>query len=168
MSKQKFRYGDHVRVKKDQVNYMSHFASDVEAIVLGSYKDQYGGNDTKSYTLYINGEGEVSWYYDHQLELIEKGRSDLLEKWVEDADIIEEQELNLDWIFANGEKVLKEGTNGTVIALAECLGLTEDDLWGSRGEGIVFATRAVAIISAAAPFLLLGDKKGWLDHCEGI
>ena len=50
---QKFKKGDMVRVAKDLGPYMSHFTGDCEAIVMGSYADLFGGDDRKSYKLYL-------------------------------------------------------------------------------------------------------------------
>ena len=78
---QKFNKGDKVKVTDDLGPHMSHFQSGMEAIVIGSYKDQFGGSNTKSYTIHIQGQGEISWYYEHQLTLIEKGCYDELDNW---------------------------------------------------------------------------------------
>ena len=81
---QKFHYGDLVRVAKDLGKHMSRFGNDCDAIVISSYKDQYGGAEREpSYTLFIKDRGGVSWYYEHQLSLIEKNRVDLLVEWKE-------------------------------------------------------------------------------------
>ncbi|MDE2105409.1 MAG: hypothetical protein KGL39_49740, partial [Patescibacteria group bacterium] len=76
--KQKFHKGDHVRIAKDLGQSMSHFQADCEAIVIGSYNDQYGGGNTRDYTLHLKGGGQVSWYYENQLTMIESGRIGLL------------------------------------------------------------------------------------------
>ncbi len=81
MSDQKFQVGDLVRIAKDLGHAMSHFEADQDAIVVGSYADQFGGDDTKSYTLQLQGRGPVSWYSEHQLTLIEENRRDLLIQW---------------------------------------------------------------------------------------
>ena len=70
MSKQKFHNGDMVRVAKDLGSSMRHFKSDCDAIVIASYKDSFGGDDTKSYTIHIKDHGKTSWYYEHQLTLV--------------------------------------------------------------------------------------------------
>lgn len=78
---QKFHAGDHVRVAKDLGGCMSHFPSNCDAIVVCSYADRYGGEDTNNYSIYIKGLGEISWYYEHQMELIKRadfGKSHLL------------------------------------------------------------------------------------------
>ena len=82
---QKFHKGDLVRVAKDLGPTMGHFTADIDAIVIGSYKDQYGGSDTKSYSLHLKGQGHCSWYWESQLELLEANRGDLLAKWEADA-----------------------------------------------------------------------------------
>ena len=80
---QKFNHGDLVHIAKDLGRAMHHFEADQDAIVVGSYADQYGGDDTKSYTLHLQGHGPVSWYSEHQLTLIEENRRDLLIQWRE-------------------------------------------------------------------------------------
>ena len=78
---QKYTKGDHVKVAKDLGQIMSHFQNDCEAIVIGSYADEYGESDTKSYTIHIKGQGEVAWYEEYQLKLIGKNKLDLLDQW---------------------------------------------------------------------------------------
>ena len=68
-------------IVKDLGCFMSHFQGDCDAIIIGSYADQFGGKDIKSYTVYLKGQGQVSWYREHQLILIEKNRKDIYDKW---------------------------------------------------------------------------------------
>ena len=79
---QKFFEGDLVRVAKDLGPTMFHFPCDQEAVVIGSYADQYWGRDThhsQEFTLYLLEEGgEVSWYWENQLELIRPNAYDRL------------------------------------------------------------------------------------------
>ena len=79
-SKQKFLRGHkvHVNIPKTCI-WMSHFDTDVDAIVVGSYRDQYGGTDCESYTLVLlDKKGvpyeECSWYEEYQLTLIDADR----------------------------------------------------------------------------------------------
>lgn len=161
---QKFQRGDWVRVVKDLGPSMSHFTADCEAIVIGSYADQYGGSDHNSYTLHLKGRGQCSWYYGEQLTLIEAGRLDKLQAWEDEAKAEHEQKSDLDWIFANGSEVLERGTGSSIAALAACFGLT--NLWGRNGEGITYYANAMGTLQMAAPYLKAGDKAGWLAHCE--
>jgi len=81
--KQLYKKGDLVHINADLGDTMSHFTKDVDAIVLYSYNEKYsGGVDTDvehNYCLYIKGQGKSSWYYEHQLKLLESNRLDLLD-----------------------------------------------------------------------------------------
>ena len=99
---QKFHKGDWVQVAKNLGSHMSHFTADCEAIVIGSYADQYGGENSKSYTLHLKGCGETSWYKEQQLTLMEGGRLDKLKHWEDEKEAECKQKGDLDWIFANG------------------------------------------------------------------
>lgn len=70
--KQKFKRGDRVMIVLTLEPYMSHFPSGVEAIVLGSYRDEFGGPDIEdtAYSLNIKGHGFVAWYNEDQLTLV--------------------------------------------------------------------------------------------------
>lgn len=85
--KQKFHKGDLVQVAKDLGPSMSHFTGDCRAIVIGSYRDKYGGgkDETQLYTLFLEGRDTCSWYHEHQLTLIKRGQYDLLDTWEEEA-----------------------------------------------------------------------------------
>jgi hypothetical protein len=131
---QKFQKGDWVRIAKNLGDSMRHFESGCEAIVIGSYADQYGGSNHNSYTLYLKGRGQCSWYYGSQLTLIEPGRLDKLQAWQEEAEAEKRQKSDLDWIFANGPSVSDNPNSASIEALAECFGLM--DMCGCNGEGL--------------------------------
>ena len=161
---QKFQKGDWVRVAKDLGPHMRHFTGDCEAIVIGSYADQYGGNSRDIFTLHLKGRGKSAWYFDSQLTLIESGRLDKLQAWEEEVEAERKQKSDLDWIFANGNAVIKRPHGASIQALANCFGLT--NLWGRNGEGITYYSNAIATLDMAAPYLNAGDKAGWLARCE--
>lgn len=161
---QQFTKGDLVRVAKDLGRSMSHFTADCDAIVIGSYADQYGGKDRDSYTISIKDKGQTSWYYGSQLTLIECDRLDLLQEWERSAEDEAAQKSDLEWIFANCKEVMERPHGATVQALANCFGLT--DLWGAHGEGITYYSNAITTMAMAKPFLEKGDKSGWLAHCD--
>jgi len=163
---QKFHKGDLVHVAKNLGPYMSHFTSDVDAIVIGSYSDQFGGNDTSSYTLYLKDAGESSWYEERQLSLIDHNRMDILKQWEAEEKSECDMKSNLDWIFTHGVEVLESTHGATVQALASCFGL--DNLWGSRGEGATYYSNTIGTLQLAEPFLKTGDKAGWLKKAEEI
>jgi hypothetical protein len=166
MNEQKFHHGDLVHIAKDLGFMMKHFTSDVDAIVIASYADQFGGGNTKDYTLHIKGRGRSSWYHEHQLTLLERGRQDLLKSWEDVAKAESQIKSDLDWIFANGQEVLTKPHSASIFALAECFGLT--DLWGRRGEGITYFGNTMFTLEQAEPFLKTGDKTGWMARCEFI
>ena len=163
---QKFNKGDHVQIAKDLGQNMSHFTSDCEAIVMYTYNEKYGGGNIDSYCLHIKGSGKVSWYHEHQLELIEENRLDLLEQWETKAKKEADLKSDIDWIFSNGKEVLENPHGSTISALAKCFGLT--NLWGKNGEWITYHSNATGTLAMARPFLEVGDKTGWLEHCKTV
>ena len=168
---QKLHKGDLVHIAANLGASMSHFQSDTDAIVLGSYADLYPQYDTKGtqtdhYSLFIKGGGESAWYYDSQLTLIESSRLDLLDEWKRQRTERVREAKDLDWIFSHSTDVLVKPSGATLVGLAECLGFTEDQLWGSRGEGMTFYSNGLAVLAHAAPFLTANDKAGWLAYCE--
>lgn len=163
---QKYYKGDYVRIAKDLGSSMSHFKNDCNAIIIGSYKDLYKGNNIKSYTVYIQNYGTSAWYDENQLELIEKNRLDLLEQWKTSAKQEELIHSNLDWIFKNGQDVLIKTPATSIATLAACFGLT--NLWGNKGEGYVYYQNIRATLKIAKPFLEQGDKEGWLTYCKEL
>lgn len=72
-SKQKFPIGTRVYIAKDLGKFMSHFHGDVEAIILYSYAQEFGGDDVHDYAVYIlsgEGTGFCAWYHENQLTKI--------------------------------------------------------------------------------------------------
>jgi hypothetical protein len=175
---QKFHYGDHVEIFRSHERYREITVGNVivenpsppsgdyiDAIVMGSYEDQFGGRRTtfdnpRSYTLFIKGEGEVSWYYEYQLTLIAKDRKRLLTQWKYEVNQEIRQKSDLDWIFSNGSLALHKKYICSVAALAQCFGCTE--IWGNRGEGIDLAENIGRTLFFAQEFLINNDKAGWL------
>jgi hypothetical protein len=82
MKKQKFFRGDLVQIADDLGASMRHFDKGCQAIVIGTYAEQYdGNNNVDDYQLYIlPNKGACSWYRTPQLTLIEPNRYDLLPK----------------------------------------------------------------------------------------
>ena len=163
---QKFHRGDLVHVAKDLGPMMRHFTNDVDAVVIGSYRDQYGGNNIRSYTLHLKGHGECSWYEEGQLELLEANRADLLDQWRAECDADDKLKSNLDWIFAHGPELMESASGASIAALAECIGIT--NLWGSHGEGLAYYENSMRVLTIAVPYLMQKDKAGWLELCKSI
>lgn len=156
-----FKNGDHVRIG-EMPSFMSHFQGNCEAIILGSYADLYGGTDKAvvSYSVYIKGRGNCAWYYHDQLTLIEIGRTDLLEEWIREIETDDALKSDLDWIFSHGNEVIANPKQASLQALATSISC--NNLWGENGEGITYAINAQAVLMIAYPFLIKGDKQGWL------
>lgn len=163
-----FRKYDHVRIKDLSGGPRDHFPHSTDAIVLYSYAEKFGGEDDRSMCLFVNGRGEVSWYEPCDLELIGHDRKDMLDGWKKEMDEANARESDLDWIFEHGKEIAKgEGYTGTVAeTLYHCL--TDRDIWGTRGEGIVFYMNALAVHDYAKPFLENNDKKGWLEWADNF
>ena len=96
--------------------------------------------------------------------MIERCRGDLLNKWENDIEADRKQRSDLDWIFSHGREVIEQRYGASVQSLANCFGLT--DLWGSHGEGYTYYITSLQTIEWASPFLLSGDKDGWLAVCK--
>lgn len=159
--KQKFHKGDYVKA------VWGGPAED--AVVIGSYADQYGGYSQhchSEYTVSTREGGRCSWYSDNQLTLIEHGRLDLLKKWDKEREQDAKQKSDLDWIFSHGSEVLERKYGASIQALANCFGVT--NLWGSSGEGITYYENSVTTLQYAYEFLVSGDKQGWLERAKEI
>ena len=163
---QKFHKGDHVMVAKDLGPHMSHFKSDCEAIVIGSYKDKYGGDNTESYTIHIKGSGQTSWYEEHQLTLIRIRAIDLLDEWEDEQKAFIAQHSDLDWIFDNGKDVAKSPSGVTLEKLYSML--RDGSMWGRNGEGITWQSNANTVHSWVFPYLMTNDKQGWIDTAKAF
>jgi hypothetical protein len=166
MARQKFRKNDLVRIKKDLGTHKSHFTNDRLAIVGYSYRERYGHGDSDTYSIFIQGEGDVAWYDESDLILIERGRADLKKQWKADLQKEYEEKSNLDWIFKHGKEIAN-GTSlhgATIEALASCLHV--DNLWGMHGEGIDYYFNALTVFEIAKPYLLKEDKEEWLRYCK--
>ena len=86
----KFVKYDHVQIVKDLGDDMSHFISDIDAIVIESDFIHSDVNVyTNVYSLYVNGYGEAAWYDEDQLTLIDKNGKTILKEW-KDKETLEE------------------------------------------------------------------------------
>jgi len=98
---QKFKRGNLVHIAKDLGSMMSHFENDKDVIIVGSYADQYGGSDTKSYTvMFPDTGGESSWYEEHQLTLVDEGGEHLFEEAKKNMERISKQNTDINYIVS--------------------------------------------------------------------
>lgn len=170
---QKYHKYDLVRIAKDLGSSMSHFPNNKRAIIIGSSADEFGDDDTDSYTVFIEGHGECSWYHEWQLELISANRKDIYNIWKSKMDRKAREESDLDWIFKNGKKIMNDilekneyPSGKIVITLAKALGISENDMWGSHGEGVTFMQSYLQVLEMAVPFLLKEDKDLWISIAD--
>jgi hypothetical protein len=159
---QTFHKGDLVHIPK-LGSYMSHFPSERDAIVIGSYYDQFGHSSQSSYTLYLKGLGPVSWYEEHHFTFV-RHAPELLQQWQKEDDEVRTRHSNLDWIFQNGPEVVEECYTASIQALANHLGCS--DLWGAHGEGISLFENGRRTLALAKPYLLTHDKLGFLEFAH--
>lgn len=93
--KQKFRRLAFVHVAKDMPEYMSHFPSDFDAIVEGTYSQLCGGKDIDSYSLYQLESGvivdNISWYEENQLTLLDTQNPERAEELIEKYNLGENE-----------------------------------------------------------------------------
>lgn len=118
---QKFKRGNLVHIAKDLGSMMSHFENDKDVIVVGSYADQYGGNDTKKYTVMFPNTGRTSsWYIEHQLTLVDEGGEHLLEEAKKNRERIYKQDTDINYIVSS----LDEGSlsSDSILLLFDMLG----------------------------------------------
>ena len=156
---QKFQRGDVVHIAKDLGSWMRHFTSDVDAVILGSYYDQFGGDPTGSpngvsYTVLFFDGNECSWYSEYQLTFI---RHDMqaIDKIKADLEARKIEQLRPEWILEHW-KELRESTPGYVACfLMSLVGITEP--WGSQGEGLAYYANWQQTFKIVDPVLSTGD-----------
>lgn len=159
MRTQKFRRGDLVHIAKITSEWMAHFDSDLDAIVMGSYKDQFGGDNVQSYTLLLLPRGSsCSWYEEHQLTKIGHVGEEGIKMAKEQREKQDALHADLDWIISNWPRIRDEGVPGASMGkLAELAGGL--DLWGSSGEGFTYYTRSKWLMHSFDAALLSGNRK---------
>lgn len=133
---QKFHYGDLVQVAKDLGPSMAHFTSDCRAIVIASYHDKYGGSCTDhQYTLFLEGRGESSWYYEEQLTLLSPCSADtlaLLSAWRDQEEAAVRQHQDLRWIGAHWNELVQATSSTTILKILDELNI--DTAFHRNGE----------------------------------
>lgn len=154
MADQKFHRGDYV-ISADHRN-------PGEAVVLGSYYDQYGGSinpvNGHGYTLLFAPDGgRVSWFYEPDLTWLRHvGESGIAEIEAA-AEARRTEQSDLGWILKNWPR-LRDPLNmpgASANALMAAIGITEP--WGKHGEGMTWYSNAMATISNLREALDSGD-----------
>ena len=158
--KQKFVRGDKVRVKDDLGFTHSHFRSGFDAIILGSYADQFGGDNTNSYTILSCDTGtSISWYYDEHLEFVEHVGEQEITRIDEEAKKRIKQESDIEWIWDNWPEIRRSLPSMSAVALMNHIGIR--DPWGQRGEGVTFYANAKFAVELLDPILTARDREAF-------
>ena len=123
-----------MHIAKDLGPMMSHFRKDKDAIIVGSYADEFGGSDTKSYiVMFLDTGCESGWYEEHQLTLIDEGGEHLFEEAEKNRKRILEQDNDINYIVSK----LDEGSlsSESILLLFDMLG--HDTSFHKNGEFFV-------------------------------
>ena len=163
MKKYRFRMHDHVRIRPECRWWYEDFAESPEqadAVVVE--KDE----EFPQYGLFVRGNGECAWFEENDLELVGRNARKLLARWERELDERIGRESDLDWIFQQAKEhgPSWEIPNASIVALHNCL--SSGDMCGRCGEGLVWLLNAVATLNLAKPFLVSGDKVGWLEYAK--
>lgn len=134
---QKFKRGDLVMVAKDQGLCRSHFQGGEEAIVIGSYADQFGGSNTSDYTvMFVSTGGQSSWYPEQFLTFICHAGEEAIGRLIKDREERAAVQQDLKWILANWAKIRHSVPGPTMAYLMARCGITNP--WGIHGEGVTY------------------------------
>lgn len=154
-NEQKYKRGDVVRVDVDLGPEMAHFRAGQDAIVMGSYRDQFGGDNVDSYTLLFFDGGESSWYRTRQMAFLRHGGEEEIARVKAERAERAKVETDLAWIVTNWKTLRIKVPGATMGELMKRIGIT--DPWGPRGDGITYYANAHATLVLLDPILLTGD-----------
>lgn len=155
---QKFKRGDVVRIAKDLGPHMAHFENDRDAVIIGSYRDQYGGDNIDSWTVMFCDTGyRVSWYETQQLTFIKNIGEDGIEAILVAKSKREDVEKDFDWIVANWIGIRENPSGATMAKLMSLVGITNP--WGRNGEGFVYHANMMATYKLLDPVLSTGRQE---------
>ncbi len=145
-----------VRIAKDLGFGMGHFESDQDAIVIYSYRDKYGGSNTKDYSILLCQSGETTaWYSEHQLSFIKHVGDDGIKAVTSDKEKREAQQTSLEWIVKEWPSIHDNIPRSTMEHLMRLVGITNP--WGPNGEGIEYGYNACLAFEILNPILMTGD-----------
>lgn len=148
--------------------YMRHFdGAGEEAIVIGSYYDQFGvESDEPKYTLLLRRGSECSWYQESLMTYVKHGGQELIDQWKKEKEERENKYKDIDWILNNWAD-MAEKTPGVVIdTLSKFVGA--GNMWGSHGEAFTYYQNALMLRELLNEALHTGDKEVFLARCEEV
>lgn len=137
---------------------MSHFTNDVDAIILGSYDDQYGGGNKDDWSVMFCDSGfSCSWYHTKQLTFIRHAGEEEIHRIREAKEERDKQKSDIDWILANWKEIRAYPPQATMDKLMAMIGIRNP--WGSRGDGMTYHANMIATLNYLDPVLMTGDKE---------
>lgn len=159
--KQKFLRGDKVKVSEAGAHRL---CAGKEAIVIGSYNDQYGCNNIKDYTLMTLDGNSSSWYDESVLTFIEHVGEHEIRRIKDTRAEKEAREGDLDWIIKNWPEIKNKPPGASLQTLANLLNL--GSLWGKYGEGIDYKQNSMAVHSIFMEIMDTGDRVKILEFAK--
>lgn len=167
MHLQKFQRGDVVRIAKDLGSSMAHFENDQDAIVMGSYADQYGGDNVDDWTVMLSRTGgETSWYHTRQLALLWHGGESEIQRVKFERSKREATQKDINWIVANWLTIRETPPAAIMARLMELIGITNPS--GFHGEGLVYYSNMMATYNLLDPILSTGDIEQFNDFLKHL
>lgn len=134
---QKFKRGNKVRVLKGhEILTSDRGVVDIsperigqEAVIIGSYADQFGGNDHKQYSImFLENGSKVSWFNEKDLEFLEEGGENLIEQGQAKRDSIKKENTDLTSIVTNWATKKEQQHSDTILYLFDKIGFTSSFL----------------------------------------
>jgi len=132
-----------------------------EAIIVGSYADQYGGDNISDYTImFLETGNRVSWKDEKQLEFIDEGGEHLFEQAKINRDRISEQNKDINFILSKLD--IGELSGESIMMLFDLIGY--DSAFKRNGEFYVLH----AEWSRLHPVFVHIKKSKTLDEAKSI
>lgn len=158
MNKQKFKRGDVVHIAANLSCAMSHFEKDKDVVILGSYADQFGGSNTKDYSvMFLDTGDEVSWYHEKQFTFLRYEGEKIIEKIRKTREEYDTKVSQLNWIIANWENIKHSTPHASAVKLMALVGITKP--FGEHGEYWDFCQHWQLTYKLLDPILSTGDIK---------
>ena len=140
MIDQKFQRGNRVKILFGHKVYTNNGVIDMhpeyvgrEAVIIGSYADQYGGSERSKYTIiYCDNGNEMSWVEESQMELIHIGGEHMIDEAKEMADILLKLHTDIKSITRSWKDKGMNVSTDTILFLFDKIGFKSNFL--SNGE----------------------------------
>jgi len=108
----------------------------------------------------------TAWWPMEALIACDSDRPDLIAAWKKEREEFDRITSDLDWIFGIKREITWHPPTASVQRLFTELG--GGDIWGKRGEGVVLMLNATKTLRVARPFLLRGDRDGFIKYAQQV